>query len=275
MSLPSLTIIGERINSSRKTIARAIDERDEEFIRREARMQLEAGATFLDVNAGTYPDREAEILSWLARTAQASPKTSREAALSIDSANPAVLKAALEVNRGRALINSITLERKNMDAILPLALEHSSAVIAQTLESGQMPSLAQDKADIAFRLFDTLTKAGIEAADIYIDPVVQPVSMVAEAGVETLRAFSMIRKQLPDVHLLCGVGNVSFQLPGRTLLDRTFLPMAIAAGADTAIIDPCNRDIMASVAAAEALLGKDDFCMRYITAHRSGMFESI
>ena len=95
-------------------------------------------------------------------------------------------------------------------------------------------------------------------------------SMAGDAGVETLKAFAEIRNRIPNIHILCGVGNVSSQFPGRSLLDRTFLPMAMAAGADTAIIDPCNNDIMASVAAAEALLGRDEFCMRYIAARREG-----
>ena len=266
MSPPALTIIGERINASRTSIARAIDDGDEAVIQQEAGMQLDAGANFLDVNAGTYPDREAEILAWLVRTIQ----LALDAPLSIDTTNPDALKVALETHQGKPLINSISLERERMDALLPLVREHSCAVIAQTIESGHIPVTAEERVDIAVQLVDVLVKAGLDAEDIYIDPVLQPVSMAGNAGMETLKAFAKIRNRLPNIHILCGVGNVSFQLPGRSLLDRTFLPMAMAAGADTAIIDPCNNDIMASVAAAEALLGRDEFCMRYITAHREG-----
>lgn len=269
MNPPVLTIIGERINSSRKSIARAIDKRDDAFIGEEARIQVEAGANFLDVNAGTYPDKEPEILAWLVLASQAAVR----APLSIDTASPDALKAALEAHRGKPLVNSITLEKEKMQAVLPLIREHSCAVIAQTLESGRIPTEAQERVEIAVRLVDALTDAGIEPEDIYVDPLVRPVSTIGDAGVETLEAFSGIRARLPKVHIICGVGNVSFQLPGRSLLDRTFLAMAMAAGADTAIIDPCNSDIMASVAAAEALLGRDEFCMRYIAAHREGKLE--
>jgi cobalamin-dependent methionine synthase I len=266
MSPTALTIIGERINASRKSIARAIDDGDEAVIQHEAGMQLDAGANFLDVNAGIYPDREAQILAWLVRTVQ----SDLNAPLSIDTTNPDALKVALEAHQGKPLINSISLEKERMDSLLPLVREHSCAVIAQTIESGHIPVTAEERVDIAVQLVDVLVKAGLDAEDIYIDPVPQPVSMAGDAGMETLKAFAEIRNRLPNIHILCRVGNVSFQLPGRSLLDRTFLPMAMAAGADTAIIDPCNNDIMASVAAAEALLGRDEFCMRYITAHREG-----
>ena len=264
MNPPALTIIGERINASRKSIARAIDAADNTLISEEARIQFEAGADFLDVNAGTYPDKEAEILAWLVRASQAVVSTP----LSIDTSSPDALRAALEAHRGKALVNSISLEKEKMETVLPLIREHSCAVIAQTIESRRIPTEAQERVDIAMRLVDALTGAGIEPEDIYIDPLVRPVSMIGDAGVETLKAFSDIRARLPEVHIICGVGNVSFQLPGRSLLDQTFLAMAMAGGADAAIIDPLNSDIMASVAAAEALLGKDEFCMRYIAAHR-------
>jgi 5-methyltetrahydrofolate--homocysteine methyltransferase len=264
MKAPALTIIGERVNASRKSIARAIDSGDDEFIGEEARIQVEAGANFLDVNAGTYPDKEAQILAWLVRASQAAVP----APLSIDTSSADALEAALEAHRGKPLINSISLEKERMETVLPLIRERSCAVIAQTLESGRIPTEAQERVDIAMRLVDALTDAGLEPEDIYVDPLVRPVSMIGDAGAETLKAFSSIRARLPEVHIICGVGNVSFQLPGRSLLDRTFLAMAMAAGADAAIIDPCNNDIMASVAAAEALLGKDEFCMRYINAHR-------
>lgn len=266
MSAPALTIIGERINSSRRVIARAIEEKDEALIQREARMQHEAGANFIDVNAGAFMDREAEYLPWLVRTVQAAV----DIPLSLDSPNPEALKAALQEHNGTPIINSITLERERMDSILPLALEYSCRLIAQTADSIEVPTHSEKKLDIALRLIDSLTEAGVPPESIYVDPIVQPIGMVPNAGAEILKAFTAIRGHRPDVHLLCGVGNISFKLPHRILLDTMFLGMAMAASADTAIIDPCNNDIMMSMAAAEALLDRDDFCMRYITAHREG-----
>lgn len=264
MFSPALTIIGERINSSRRVIAKAIEEKNEAFIQHEARMQCDAGADYIDVNAGTFLDKEPEYLPWLVRTVQAAV----DAPLSLDSASPKALEGALKEHRGTALINSITLEKERMSSLLPLALEYSCAVVALTVDSTRIPATAEEKVDIAIRLIDPLTAAGISPDRIYADPVVQPVGTAFSAGAEILKAFAMIRAQRPDVHILCGLGNVSFNLPQRVLLESVFLGMAMAAGADTAIIDPCNNDIMKSIAAAEALLGNDDFCMRYIAAYR-------
>jgi 5-methyltetrahydrofolate--homocysteine methyltransferase len=263
---PALTIIGERINSSRSCIARAIENKDEAFIQQEARLQHEAGADFIDVNAGTFVDRETEYLPWLVRTVQAAV----DVPLSLDSADPHALKAALKEHRGTPIINSITLAKERMESVLPLALEYSCAIIALTADSTRMPEDTEKRVDIAIRLIDALIEAGVSPGKIYVDPVVQPVSLIPHAGAEILKAFAMIRAARPDIHLLCGVGNISFKLPQRTMLESAFLGMAMAAGVDTAIIDPCNNDIMKSVAAAEALLGRDDFCIRYITAHREG-----
>ncbi len=267
MSFPALTIIGERINSSRAMIARAIEHKDEAFIQQEARMQHEAGADYIDVNAGTFWGREVEYLPWLVKTVQSAV----EGPLSLDSPDPGALEAALREHRGTPIINSVSLESGKMDAVVPLALEHSCRVIALLVDSLQVPAEAEKKLDIAIRLTDALTGAGMRPEDIYVDPVIQPVSAVGSAGVETLKAFSMIRARLPEVHILCGLRNISFHLPRRSLLDTTFLAMAMAAGVDSAIIDPCDDAIMVTIAAAEALLGRDEFCMHYIEAFRNGL----
>ena len=266
MIFPALTIIGERINSSRSSIARAIENRDEAFIQQEARLQHEAGADYIDVNAGTFLNDEPECLSWLVRTVQAAV----DAPLSLDSPDPLALKAALREHRGTAIINSITFERERMEAMVPLILEYSCGVIGLAIDSIQIPVEAEKKCDIASRLVEALTAAGVKPESIYIDPVVQPVSVVGNEGVETLKAVSMIRAHLPDVHVVCGIRNVSFQLPDRSLIDAIFLPMAMAAGIDTAFANPCDSATIRALTAAEALLGTDDFCIRYIRAYREG-----
>ncbi|MCJ7838157.1 MAG: dihydropteroate synthase [Burkholderiales bacterium] len=256
MTRPSLIIIGERINSSRKTIARAIENRDEAFIQHEARMQYEAGAAYIDVNAGIFIGKEEECLSWLVRTVQAVV----DAPLSLDSTNPLALRAALRQHRGNAVINSITLETGSMDALLPLVLEHSCGVVAMALDSLRVPADANERVDIALRLFDTLTTAGVKAGEIYLDPIIQPVSTTATAAIETLKAMAAIRAHLPDAHILCGLRNVSFYLPARRFLDMSFLSMAMAAGADSAINDPRGRIFFRATSQlcnnAEAILGR-------------------
>lgn len=266
MFSPSLTIIGERINSSRKRIARAVEFKDAALIQQEARMQQEAGASFIDVNAGAFVRRETQFLPWLVKTVQEAV----DLPLCLDTPNTDALKLALPEHRGKPIINSVTLESERMKVIVPLVLEYSCKVVALTMDESLIPADATKKFDIAARLIDALTKAGVSVEDIYVDPVVMPVSVAAGAGAETLGAISRIRNHFPASHIVCGVSNVSFQLPCRSLLNGTFLAMAMALGLDTAIIDPCDSAIMTSIAAAEALLGKDEFCMRYINAYREG-----
>ncbi|GAB4336150.1 MAG: methyltetrahydrofolate cobalamin methyltransferase [Candidatus Abyssubacteria bacterium] len=262
----ALTTIGERINSTRKRIARAIEGRDELVIQQEARLQHEAGVDYIDVNAGIFLEQEPECLSWLVRTVQAAV----DAPLSLDSPNPRAIEAALREHKGRAIINSITYEPKRMEAIVPLLLEHSCKVIALAIDSVRVPPEATRKIEIGVALVEELTGAGVAIDDIYLDPVIQPVGVAGTAGVEMLDAVSGLRQRFPDVHILCGLANISYNLPHRMLLNAMFLPMAMAAGADTAIIDPCENFILSTIFAAEALLGHDEYCMRYIAAHREG-----
>jgi 5-methyltetrahydrofolate--homocysteine methyltransferase len=261
-----LKIIGERINSTRKSIARAIEAGDAAYIQEEARLQHEAGADFIDVNAGIFIEKEFEYLPWLVRTVQAA----LQIPLSLDTPNPDALEAALKEHCGRALINSITLENERFERMAPLAREYSAKVIALTVDPTGIATEAKKKCEVAVRLVEALNREGIKNEDIYLDPVVQPVCTESRAGLETFAAMVDIRRLMPDVHLLCGLRNVSFHLPQRPLLDRTYLAMAMAAGIDTAILDPCDSAIMAAVAAAEVLLGKDDYCLRYIQAFRDG-----
>ena len=270
MKTCSLTIIGERINSTRKSIFRAIEGRDSEYIQREARLQQEAGADFIDVNAGAFIGTEKEHLLWLVRTAQAAAGVP----LSLDTSDPAVLEAALKEHRGQALVNSVTLERRRLEAVAPLAREYGAKVIALAVDSLEVPAEAKKKADVAVRLVEALNRHGIENQDIYIDPVIQPVSSASSSGKETLAAMTSIRARIPDAHILCGLRNISFHLPERRLLDEIFMALAMEAGADTAIIDPCDTNIVSAIVAAELLLGKDDFCVRYLQAYREGITKS-
>jgi len=263
---PALTIVGPRINSSRKIIAQAIQEKNEALIQHEARIQHEAGAAYIDVNAGAFLEQEVEYLPWLVRTVQAAV----DAPLWLDSADAEAVEAALEVHRGKAVINSITFEKQRMDAMVPLAVKHSCGIVGLTIDSIRVPTEAEKKCEIAAHMVEALTAAGIKKEDIFVDPVVMPVGVAPEAGKETLAAIPLIRAAIPGIHIVCGAGNVSFQLPNRALLEATYLAMAMAAGMDVAFLDPCNTSIMASIIAAEALLGKDEFCIRYISAYREG-----
>ncbi len=260
-----MLIIGERLNCTRKRVGEAVFKGDADFVRTEAEKQLEAGADMLDVNGG-IAGREVEYLCWMVNVVQ----ELGEIPLCLDSADPKALSEALPLCKRTPMINSITQERDRIDSLVPLVREFKTKVIALCLEASGTPKSADDRIATASRLVEELTQAGIPLESIYVDPCVFPVSTGPEHGPAVIEAIAGIKQRFPGVHVSCGVSNVSFGLPERRLLNRVFLPMLLASGMDTAIVDPCDRPMMASIAAAEALLGLDEFCMAYLEAHRAG-----
>lgn len=262
-----MIVVGERINSSRRRIARALEKRDADWIAREARKQVDAGAAYIDVNAGTSVAKEVENLVWLAEVVSGAVETP----LCVDSANPAALDAALPVNKhGRPMINSITAEKERFEGILPLVKMYKAKVVALTMDDSGMPEDADGRVAVAGKLHADLTAAGVPEGDIFFDVLVQPVSTDPTQAGHCLEAVRRIREKFPAVHLMCGMSNVSFGLPKRRVLNRTFLTLLMAAGQDGAILDPTEPDVAAALLATSALLGRDDYCMEYITADREG-----
>ena len=261
-----MLIIGERINGTRKRIGQAILARDREHIQQEARAQVAAGADFVDVNAGTQPDREPEDLAWLVSTVQAAV----DAPLCLDSPNPAALEAGLAAHRGRALVNSVTAEEARARSVLPLIRRFGAQVIGLTMDDRGMPSTAQARLEIARAIVAQAAACGIAPGDVLIDPLVRPVSSEPEQPAAVLEATAQIRASLPEVRVVYGLSNISHGLPNRRLLNQTFLAMGLAAGLQAALLDPLDTELMAVLRAAEALLGQDEFCLNYIAAHREG-----
>ena len=264
-----MVIVGERLNSTRKAVARAIAERDEEFLRREAKRQAEAGADFTDINVAAAGGDEPAAMEWAVRTLQQAV----EAPLCIDSPNPEALAAGAAAHEGPPLINSISGEQARMEAVLPLVKEHGASVVALTIEDAGMPSTADDRIRIACGMVERLTGEGIAPERIFVDPLVRAVSTEPAQGRELLEAIRRIRCELAGVHVICGLSNISFGLPSRGLLNHTFLAMAMGAGLDAAILDPLDRGVMGALCAAQALLGRDEFCIAYLKAHRAGALE--
>jgi len=263
-----MIIVGELINASRKAIARAIENRDAAAVRQVAKDQAAAGADYIDVNAGTFVEREAEYLSWLTVTVQQAV----DGPCSLDSPDPAALEAALAVHRGPAMINSISLEKKRYDRLLPIVAGTDLKVVALCMSDEGLPQTVEDRLKIADRLVNGLTRSRVPVENIHVDPLVQPVSVDNRFGVEFMVAVERITAAFPGIHTMCGLSNVSFGLPNRRFLNQTFMAMAIARGLDGAMVDPLDRRLMGIIVAAEALAGRDTYCMRYLRAHRAGRF---
>ncbi|PLX40077.1 MAG: methyltetrahydrofolate--corrinoid methyltransferase, partial [Deltaproteobacteria bacterium] len=109
--------------------------------------------------------------------------------------------------------------------------------------------------------------------NIFVDPLVQPLSTRSDFGVEFLKAVEGIHKAFPGIHTMCGLSNISYGLPARKLMNQTFAVMAIAKGLDGLIINPLDERMMAQITAAEALAGRDNFCMKYLKAYRAKKLE--
>lgn len=265
-----MIIIGEKINSTLKAVRPAIENRDAAFIQELAKKQYEAGAAFIDLNAGMFVDDEPEKLEWLVNTVQAVT----DAPLSIDSPNPVAISRALKANKNsKPLINSITDEKERYEAVLPLILEHNSGIVALCMDDTGMPETVEDRVVIAERLVEKLTKQGVKQDDIFIDPMVRPIGTGSHYGVTAIETIRRVKAEFPEVHITCGLSNISFGIPARKVMNQAFLIAAMTAGMDGAILDPLDRKLMTFVYAAEALLGKDEFCMNYLMKFREGIFE--
>ncbi len=246
-----MIIVGERINSTRKPVQPALASRDEAFLLREAKEQWAAGASYLDVNTATLLDGEA-------------------ACLSIDSPNAQALEAGLRAHRGQALLNSITGERKRIEEVLPLIGEFKPRVIALTMDDDGLHRDAQKRFEIGARLIELVAGAGIPAEDIFVDPLVFPVSAEENAGTIALEIMEKLRAAYPGVHTICGVSNVSYGLPVRKQVNQVYLLMAMSRGLDAAILDPLDPRMMVNIVTARMLLGQDPGCRAYLAAYRQG-----
>ncbi|MFQ5872609.1 MAG: dihydropteroate synthase [Dehalococcoidia bacterium] len=259
-----MLVIGERINTSRPSIEQPVREKNLDLLLTEARKQVEAGADYLDVNTATMMEREEEYITWAISAIQQAV----DVPICIDSPNPRALEAGLRAVKGRPLLNSINLETKRVEAVLPLVREHRPKVIALCMDDTGMPVTVEDRMRHADRLVDLLVGAGIDIDDIYIDPLLLPVGTDSGSAMVTLDSIEKIMQDFPGVHTVCGLSNVSFGLPLRRLINQNFLTTAMTKGLDSVVLDPCDRRLMSNLTTSKMILGQDDNCMEYINAHR-------
>lgn len=264
-----MLIIGERINSSRKSIAEALSRRDRSFIQSEARAQAEAGAHYIDVNAGAFVGEEAEYLK---RTMDAVQEVC-DLPLCIDSPDAGVIREVLPLAKVTPIVNSITLEPARLEGMLPLIAQFKTKVIGLCQSEDSIADSAEAKIELAARLAEEVRGAGIPPDDLYIDPLVYPLGTNTTSAMATLDAIAAIMNKFPGVHTVCGLTNVSHGLPCRRLVNRTFLVSAVIRGLDAAIMDPTDKQLYSALTAALAVAGKDEFCMDYIRAFRAGRLE--
>jgi 5-methyltetrahydrofolate--homocysteine methyltransferase len=262
-----MRIIGERINGTWTRVKKAISARDKAFIHELAQQQAKAGVDWLDVGAGTSPEREPDDLVWLVQAVQEVV----ELPLCLDSANPRALAAAIKEVRQMPLINSISGEQSRLDGILPLLRDTECEIIALAMDDRGIPSTAEERLTVVRPVLETLRGAGVPDERVYVDPLVMAVAANTESGKIAFDAIRAVRGEFPDVHISCGLSNISFGLPVRTLINQAFLTLALEAGLDTAILDPLDRDLRKTLLAAEVVLDRDRYCLNYTRAYRAGL----
>jgi 5-methyltetrahydrofolate--homocysteine methyltransferase len=261
-----MLIIGERINSTRSSIKELIKARNSSLLLSEARSQLGSGANYVDINCAVTSGSELQDMDWAINVIQSDIK---DVSISIDSPNYLAIEKALAIYKGAGsiMINSITGEDLRMRTILPLALKYKTKLIALAMDERGMPETANDRFEAAKKILARAKSEGMKEEDIYFDPLIRPISTEPKQAREFLDAIGLI-KSLGRVNTICGLSNVSYGLPNRSLINSVFLSMAVKAGLDAAILDPLDRRVMSAVYASEALVGVDDYCANYIRAFR-------
>jgi len=259
-----LVLIGERINpTGRKKLAAAIEEGNMKLLQEEALKQVREGAHILDVNVGVSGIDEPKML---VEAIQAIMEVT-DTPLCIDSADVRALEAGLAVYKGKALVNSVNGEERKLREVLPLVKAYGAAVIGLTMDDSGIPTDVGARLAIASNIVEAAARAGIPIEDVVIDPLAMAASSDDRAGLGTLETLRRIRDEL-GVNQTLGASNISFGLPDRSAINAVFLSMAVMCGLTCPIIDPTVWEIRRSALLIDLILGKDEFCMNYITAYR-------
>ena len=255
-----VTVIGERINpTGKKRLKQALIDEDYDYILSQAMEQIDAGAEILDVNVGVPKLDDVKMLPRVVKKLQ----SITDLPLQIDSGNPEAIEAALRVYNGKAIVNSVNGEEAVMDRILPSVKKYGAAVVGLTLDEKGIPDTAEERFAIAERILTKCLEYGIPRENVIIDCLTLTVSAQQKEVVETLKALRMVKERL-GLKTCLGVSNISFGLPARAIINRTFLTMAMECGLDLPIINPNNEDMMASIAAFHVLHNIDRNSVNFI-----------
>lgn len=256
-------VIGERINpTGKKRFKEALLNNDVNYILSQAIEQIQAGADILDVNVGLPSIDERAMMV----TAVKAIQSVTNAPLQLDSTIPEVLEAGLRIYNGKPIVNSVNGEDESMNAILPLVKKYGAAVIGLTLDKGGIPKTAQGRFEIAEKIMNKALKFGISKEDIYIDCLTLTASAEQEGVMETLNALKRVKEEL-GLKTVLGVSNISFGLPNRELITRTFLTMALQNGLDLPIINPNVESIIGAVRAYKLLTAIDKNSVEFIKVY--------
>ena len=254
-------LLGERINpTGRKKFADELITGNFTIVRQEAKKQVQAGASIIDVNMGVPGQDEVSLMRKAVQAVQATVNVP----LSLDSANVEALEAGLQEIEGKPIINSVTAEKEKLDTVIPLAKKYGAALIGLPLDERGIPATAEERFKLGELILNRVLEAGIPREDLYLDGLTMALSADTFAPEITLRTIEMFKQKL-GVHTVLGVSNVSFGLPGRKDINAAFLTMALQKGLDLPIVNPYSEPIVNAVLTSDLLLGKDVNAKNYIS----------
>ena len=255
-----VVVIGECINPTRrKKLVSTLQAGDFEYMLELALQQTVELADILDVNVGYPGVNDAVLLPAAVNAIQAKFDIS----LCLDSPNPEAIEAALKVAAGKCLINSVNGEEKSLQSLLPVAKEYGAAVIGLSMDEAGITNDPEKRLAVAEKIVNRAVKAGIPQEDVIIDPLAMAVSADPHACLVTLETIKLIHDKL-GLNITMGASNISFGLPGRDTLNASFISLAIWAGLTCPIANPGK--IVKAIRAADLIMGRDDYAMRYIAA---------
>jgi 5-methyltetrahydrofolate corrinoid/iron sulfur protein methyltransferase len=258
-------IVGELINGMYKDVREALAKKDESVIIRLAKNQEAAGANALDVNCGPLSKKPLEDMVWLVKTIQKASSLP----LCIDSTRPEVIRSALEIIKGKAIINSTSADLERLEIYVDMALKYNASLIALTMDKKGVPQDKDRRLELALQIVAFAQEKNFDVNKLYLDPIVLPVNVAQpqlKLLLEVLHEFKIICD--PAAKTIVGLSNVSQGSCERNLINRIFLTMAVSFGLDAAIVDPLDKELMDAVITAELLLNKNIYCDSFLSAYR-------
>jgi len=264
-----MIVIGEKINGSIPSMAKAIAEKDEAYIRDIAKKQADAGAAFIDVCASVSEDVELETLKWLMGLVEDVTDTP----VAIDSPSVKICAEAMRFCKKPGLINSVSAEGDKIKTIFPLIANTGWECVALLCDDTGIPRTTEKRLHVFEAIMKKAEEYNIAPNRLHVDPLVEMLCTSEDGIVKITKTMQKIKEQCPAIHLTGGASNISFNLPARKFVNRAFIILSMAAGMDSAIIDPLNSEMTGLIYATEALLGHDEMCIEFINAFRSGLFE--
>ena len=260
-----MILIGERLNGSFRDIGRAIQHKNPEPVKDWALAQVIGGADVLDLNVGPRSEDPVNDMRWLAAVV----REVTDCHLCFDSTNFDAIEAGLEISGPGMFINSCQAERSKIERAFPLATRHKARLIGLTMNDAGIPKDADARAALAMELVAAADEFGFPMEDLFIDPLVLPVSVAQEHIMEALKTISMVKTlATPAPRTVVGLSNISQRALDRSLINRTFLVMAMAQGLDAAIVDVSDAALIDAVATSRILLNQEIYADSYLRLFR-------